>query len=53
MHLYSLTFNHFSGILGDNSEYCIFDPPRYFSASKMKLTLKLTLETQEIVMDEV
>ena len=53
MHLYSLTFNHFSGILGDNSEYCIFDPPRYFSAHKMKLTLKLTLETQEIVMDEV
>ena len=50
---YSLTFNHFSGILGDNSEYCIFDPPRYFSAHKMKLTLKLTLETQEIVMDEV
>ena len=51
IYLYSIT--HFSGILGDNSEYCIFDPPRYFSAHKMKLTLKLTLETQEIVMDEV
>ena len=45
--------NGYHGILGDNSEYCIFDPPRYFSAHKMKLTLKLTLETQEIVMDEV
>ena len=45
--------NGYHGILGDNSEYCIFDPPRYFSARKMKLTLKMTIETQEIVMDEV
>ena len=45
--------NGYHGILGDNSEYCIFDPPRYYSAHKMKLTLKFTLETQEIVMDEV
>ena len=45
--------NGYHGILGDNSEYCIFDPPRYFSAHKMKLTLKMTIETQEIVMDEV
>ena len=45
--------NGYHGILGDNSEYCIFDPPRYFSAHKMKLTLKFTLETQEILMDEV
>jgi len=45
--------NGYHGILGDNSEYCIFDPPRYYSAHKMKLTLKFTLETQEIVMDEI
>lgn len=45
--------NGYHGILGDHSDYTIFDPPRYFSAQKMKLTLKLTLETQEIDMDEV
>ena len=45
--------NGYHGILGDHPEFCIFDPPRYFSAAKMKLTLKFTLETQEIVMDEV
>ena len=39
--------------MGDNSEYCIFDPPKYFSAKKLKLTLKLTVETQQIDMDEV
>lgn len=45
--------NGYHGIMGDNSEYCIFDPPRYFSGHKIKLTLKLTLETQETVMDEI
>ena len=45
--------NGYHGILGDHPEFCVFDPPRYFSAHKMKLTLKFTLETQEIVMDEV
>ena len=45
--------NGYHGVMGDNSEYCIFDPPRYFSGHKLKLTLKFTIETQEIVMDEV
>lgn len=45
--------NGYHGIVADNSEYCIFDPPRYFSAKSLKLTLKMTVETREIVMDEV
>lgn len=45
--------NGYHGVLADNSEFCIFDPPRYFSAHSMKLTLKFTVETKEIVMDEV
>ena len=51
--VFFLRENGYHGILGDHSDYTIFDPPRYFSAQKMKLTLKLTLETQEIDMDEV
>lgn len=45
--------NGYHGILADDSEYCIFDPPRYFSAHCLKLTLKFTVETKEVVMDEV
>lgn len=45
--------NGYHGVMADHSEYCIFDPPRYFSAHMIKLTLKFTVETQEIVMDEV
>jgi len=45
--------NGYHGIVADNSEYCIFDPPRYFSARSLKLTLKMTVETREIIMDEV
>ena len=45
--------NGYHGVMADNSEYCIFDPPRYFSGHKLKLTLKFTIETQEINMDEV
>ena len=52
-YLFSNRENGYHGILGDHPEYCIFDPPRYFSAHKMKLTVRFTLETQEIVMDEV
>ena len=33
--------------------YLFFTTTRYFSAHKIKLTLKYTVETQEIVMDEV
>jgi len=45
--------NGYHGIVADDSEYCIFDPPRYFSARSLKLTLKMTVETKEIIMDEV
>ena len=45
--------NGYHGLLGDASDYCIFDPPKYYSASKLKLTLKFTVETQQIDMDEV
>ena len=45
--------NGYHGLLGDSSDYCIFDPPKYYSARKLKLTLKFTVETQMINMDEV
>jgi hypothetical protein len=45
--------NGYQGIVADSAEYCIFDPPRYFSAKSLKLTLKMTVESKEIVMDEV
>ena len=51
--IHFLRENGYHGLLGDSSEYCIFDPPKYYSASKLKLTLKFTVETQMINMDEV
>ena len=45
--------NGYHGLLGDSSEYCIFDPPKYYSAAKLKLTLKFTVETQQVDMDEI
>ena len=51
--MFFLRENGYHGILGDHSDYTIFDPPRYLSAQKIKLTMKFTLETQEIDMDEV
>jgi len=45
--------NGYHGVVADDSEYCIFDPPRFFSAHSLKLTLKFTVETKEILMDEV
>lgn len=41
------------GILGQNSAYAIFDPPRYFSCQNLKLTYKGSLETKEYIMDEL
>ena len=34
--------NHFHGILAEEAEYAIFDPPRYFSSKQLKLTYKVT-----------
>ena len=35
--------NHFHGILAEEAEYAIFDPPRYFSSKQLKLTYKVLL----------
>lgn len=34
--------NNLHGIVGDDAEYIVFDPPRYFSAANLKLTLKVS-----------
>lgn len=44
---------NFHGLMAEDAEYAIFDPPRYFSAQLLKLTYKGSLETKEIIMDEV
>lgn len=33
--------NSFHGILAEEAEYAIFDPPRYFSSKQLKLTYKV------------
>lgn len=38
--------NHFHGILAEDAEYAIFDPPRYFSSKQLKLTYKVSLELE-------
>ena len=45
--------NLFHGIVADESDYAVFDPPRYFSSQHLKLTYKGALETVEIVLDDV
>ncbi|CAM1306231.1 FAM120A (predicted), partial [Pycnogonum litorale] len=41
------------GVVAEDAEYAIFDPPRYFSSELLKLTYKGSLETKEIILDEV
>ncbi|XP_013779600.1 constitutive coactivator of PPAR-gamma-like protein 1 homolog isoform X2 [Limulus polyphemus] len=45
--------NNFHGIMAEDAEYAIFDPPRYFSSEQLKLTYKGSLETKEFILDEV
>ena len=45
--------NNFHGIVAQDADYAIFDPPRYFSSHNLKLTYRQALETKEYVMDEV
>ncbi|CAG0899993.1 unnamed protein product [Darwinula stevensoni] len=45
--------NNFHGLVGEDVEYAIFCPPRYFSAQLLKLTYKGSLETKEYIMDEL
>lgn len=34
--------NNFHGLLADDAEYAIFNPPRYFSSKHLKLTYKVS-----------
>lgn len=45
--------NGFHGLMAEDAEYAIFDPPRYFSSAQLKLTYKGSLETREFILDEV
>lgn len=35
--------NKFHGLIADDAEYIAFDPPRLFSASRIKLTFKVRI----------
>uniref|UniRef100_A0A2R5LND0 Putative glycine rich protein n=1 Tax=Ornithodoros turicata TaxID=34597 RepID=A0A2R5LND0_9ACAR len=45
--------NGFHGLMAEDAEYAIFDPPRYFSSEQLKLTYKGSLETKEFILDQV
>ncbi|KAK7086333.1 hypothetical protein SK128_018849 [Halocaridina rubra] len=45
--------NNYHGLMAEDAEYIIFDPPRYFSSHQLKLTYKGSLETKEFILDEV
>ena len=45
--------NSLQGLLVQDADYAIFDPPRLFSSHHLKLTFKGALETKEYVLDEV
>ncbi len=45
--------NGFYGLIAQDSDYAIFDPPRYFSSHHLKLTYKGALESMEYDMNQV
>ena len=45
--------HNFHGVLAQDADFAIFDPPRYFSSQNLKLTYRGGLETKEYVIDEV
>jgi hypothetical protein len=45
--------NGFDGLLAQEADYAIFDPPRFYSAHSLKLKFSGNLITREYVMDEV
>ncbi|KAJ8666833.1 hypothetical protein QAD02_008495 [Eretmocerus hayati] len=45
--------NGFHGLIADDAEYAVFNPPRHFSSQQLKLTYKGTLETKEYSIQEV
>jgi hypothetical protein len=38
--------NGFHGLMADDGEYAVFDPPRYFSSEHLKLTYKVCSEVR-------
>lgn len=38
--------NGFHGLMADDGEYAVFDPPRYFSSEHLKLTYKVRTEAK-------
>ncbi|XP_037071414.1 constitutive coactivator of PPAR-gamma-like protein 1, partial [Pollicipes pollicipes] len=45
--------NNYHGVMAEDAEYMVFNPPRLFSAKQMKLTYKGSLETKEFILNEV
>ncbi len=45
--------NGYHGIMADDAEYAVVNPPRYFSAKSLKMTFQFEISTVEYVLDEV
>lgn len=43
----------FHGLMADDAEYLAFDPPRFFSAHSLKLTMRQTLEAKEYIISQL
>ncbi|XP_026328591.1 constitutive coactivator of PPAR-gamma-like protein 1 [Hyposmocoma kahamanoa] len=43
----------YAGLVGCSGEYLVFQPPRYFSSSQLKLTYRSSLETKEYMVHEL
>lgn len=39
--------------MADDAEYLAFDPPRFFSAHSLKLTMRQTLEAKEYIVSQL
>ncbi|XP_037299637.1 constitutive coactivator of PPAR-gamma-like protein 1 isoform X2 [Manduca sexta] len=44
---------NYAGLVGCSGEYLVFQPPRYFSSSQLKLTYRSSLETKEYMVHEL
>ncbi|XP_065572415.1 constitutive coactivator of PPAR-gamma-like protein 1 isoform X2 [Artemia franciscana] len=44
---------HFDALLADSADFAVFDPPRYLSASNLKLTNRGAIQTKELLLDVV
>ncbi|VVC89410.1 unnamed protein product [Leptidea sinapis] len=43
----------YAGLVGCSGEYLVFQPPRYFSSSQLKLTYRSSLETKEYMVHDL